>query len=291
MRSGQSAPAIARLMHTAAAPASDARANTDKVLSPSPRPFTSVPAFAATASATIFSWCWSASDMASGAVSQSAVEPSMSVRRNVTTPDGSAFASGMVEPVEEGRRHAEPPDETGEYYVRPTRRRPEFPSARSRREIARTCSKRPLALLAHAPARRHDAAPNLAGLPPAVDRTGRLLFRHHDHDGGAAVPGLPRDRFVARCRPARARATRATAPPLAGRRRARRQLRQAPGAPGRRHHLAGVLGDAGRECVAAAPARVVAVRRRCRVERRVRADLSGDTLVPAVARRGGAAAG
>ena len=64
--------------------------NTETVESPSPIDFRNRPPCASTCSAISSSWRTSASAIAAGSLSHSAVEPSMSDRQNVITPVGSA---------------------------------------------------------------------------------------------------------------------------------------------------------------------------------------------------------
>ena len=61
--------------------------------SPSPVVFTTVPSWCSTASRRIASWRSSAGRIAAGCCSHSRVEPSRSVNRNVTVPDGSSGTS------------------------------------------------------------------------------------------------------------------------------------------------------------------------------------------------------
>ncbi len=71
--------------------------NTDMVESPSPLCFNSTPPAEATAVATNSSWRASASAIACGERSHNPVEPSMSVSRNVTVPDGTHQILTLIE--------------------------------------------------------------------------------------------------------------------------------------------------------------------------------------------------
>ena len=91
---GHASAASRRWQAAAAATASVARTNTENVESPSPFAFSSQPPWLATQSAISSSWRVKARSIAAAERSHSAVEPTTSLSRNVTTPDGGGALPG-----------------------------------------------------------------------------------------------------------------------------------------------------------------------------------------------------